>query len=213
MQITTFNVVTSLISFVLAVMVLVLWRRQRIIGLVSPVQKENNGIETPVVVREARIEYRRTYRRALFFGISTVGFWSVTLVMLHAGGLIAPTHGKLSQILVSSASGMGMIFASLNLRGWWKSYESAASKLRLLLKRWDAGVIVDVELFKSLFDAILVAHGSLFEKALEDMSLATSTQQPAAVAAPTSVVATTTNTTTTVAAAGVAAPSAKPAKT
>lgn len=211
MQITTFNIVSSAVLFILAVMVLFLWRRQRTIGLVSPAQKENNSIEAPVVVREARIEYRRTYRRALFFGISTVGFWSVTLVMLHAGGLIAPTHGKLSQILVSSASGMGMIFASLNLRGWWKSYESAASKLRLLLKRWDAGVIVDVEIFKSHFDAILTAHGNLFEKALEDMSLATSTQQPTAVAAPSSVVATTTNTTTNV--ANVAAPPVKAAKT
>lgn len=206
MQITLFNLFNMAVSMVLAILVIILWRRGQRKNVSSSTPQK---IVDPKTVQEARSEYQRALYRMIFFAILTIGVWGVMLVMLHIGGLIAPWYGKHSQALVSTAGGVGMLLASLNLRGWWKSYGNAASKLRILLKRWDAEMITDLEAFKNLFDVILTTHGTAFEKALEDMTL-TASSPPAPAATPSAAVGTTT--TTTIAAASTVTAVTKPAK-
>ena len=72
MQITLFNLFNMAVSMVLAILVIILWRRGQRKNVSSSTPQK---IVDPKTVQEARSEYQRALYRMIFFAILTIGVW------------------------------------------------------------------------------------------------------------------------------------------
>lgn len=125
-------------------------------------------IPEPLQVQIARRECRKYYWPALMLRIVTFASWTAAGAMSHAGSLLAPTNGKLSQMLTSTAFGIVAVTTLLNFRGWLSSYGKTADKIKQLILDWELENITDPKVFGQSLSALTGAHIEAADKTLAE---------------------------------------------
>lgn len=184
-----------------SVLMFCLGRRQGSPRALSP---DTAPLAEPLQVAIARREYRTYFWPSLILKIMTFACWAAAGAMQHAGSLLAPTHGHVSQILTSTAMGIAALTTVLNFRGWLSSFGKTAAKIKKLILDWELGIVTDVQQFAQALSAIIGAHIEASDKTLAETNPSSNAGASAAGA--------TMTTTTTVAAASSTTAVTKSAK-